>query len=141
MRQGMGKRIVTKEDAAKAQLERAIKCYRERDWICALTLAGAAEEILPRGKTLDLFVAVVTSLGRHGLEKKLAITVFNSKRNWLKHATESDPGPKKIGPADAAIMIVRAMTRFYAATGKQTAAMNSFERLFRKRYRKWMEGR
>jgi hypothetical protein len=33
MRQSMGKRIVTKEDAAKAQLERAIKCYRERDWI------------------------------------------------------------------------------------------------------------
>jgi len=38
--------IVSKLDAARVQLDRAVECFFNDDHICAVTLGGAAEDIL-----------------------------------------------------------------------------------------------
>lgn len=37
-----------RKDIARVQLRRAIQLFKEGDYICSLTLAGAAEELLGR---------------------------------------------------------------------------------------------
>jgi len=81
------------EDAAMHQLARAIRLFLdERDYLCAITLAGAADGIL--GETLqaraaapalEAHVAQVTSAGSVAKDLKRTRDNFNRARNLLKH--------------------------------------------------------
>jgi hypothetical protein len=79
---------ISKLDAAVEQLEWAIKLFLDHQaYIPAITLAGAAEEILGR--------AVGDRAAKPALQKTLApryetteqevATILNLTRNWLKH--------------------------------------------------------
>jgi hypothetical protein len=128
---------VSKADAAKVQLERAIRLYDEGDWICALTLACAAEGVLPPGTGPDVFSSIGPQATAKGRDPKMEKHSANVLCNWLKHSGDSqrEHAPSiEIEPTNAALMIVRAITRFRAATGGQTPPMDAFERLFRERY-------
>jgi hypothetical protein len=136
----MSKVDVSKVDAARSQLESEIKRYDESDWIGAITLAGAAEEILPKRDGKDLFT-IAESAAAGDEEQMIALKRLNFVRNWLKHSGDDHPKTIEIERTDAALMIVRAMTRFHAVTGQQTPVMDRFERSFRETYPQFVEGR
>jgi len=97
-----------KYDIALQQLRRAIQLYRQRDYVCAATLAGAAEEIfgkisIKRKGTNALkdelnFVSEFADLiGGHPRPRKILISNRNRTRNQLKHA---DSGENECVEAD-----------------------------------------
>ena len=83
------KHVVPKLDAAINQLDCAIRLFiDEQEYICSITLAGAAEEII--GKYLD--VKSAHKILADGLASKYDISEkiirdehLNAAKNWLKH--------------------------------------------------------
>lgn len=103
---------------AEIQLLKAINLFEEEDYICAITLAGAAEEILGKlvkyikGKevhnVIDLYTIETSKLG---ISKKETIDTLNSARNILKHFKENDECNFK--PVDdSVILILRAIVNY-----------------------------
>ncbi|MDT8997897.1 hypothetical protein RQP53_01255 [Paucibacter sp. APW11] len=91
---GDSKIVFRQEEAAMHQLDRAIALFiNERDYLCALTLAGAADGILGEmlktaghPTALDDHVAQIRAAEPQGAsEKQLKDEVFNFTRNLLKH--------------------------------------------------------
>lgn len=74
---------------------------------CAITLAAAAEGMLPDTETIHLF----GYLKQSDAYKTKQIN-FNSTISWLKHGGEPDSG--QIFEFDAIITIARAMTKYHA---------------------------
>ncbi len=83
---------ISKIDAAVAQLDWAIKLFlNEKAYVPAITLAGAAEEII--GETLSsesTFRLLKVSLSdKYGIpEKVISQDYLNKTKNWLKHWKE-----------------------------------------------------
>lgn len=114
-----------KRDIAIKQLKAAARHYNSGDYICSITLAGAAEEILgriakKRTKTNQLEVEVVylRSIyeyfsGRKPSDKEL-IQKINKVKNELKH---NDSGENAWVDADfeneAALLFVKAMKNYF----------------------------
>jgi len=86
----------TKKDIALSQLRRAIQLYAQEDYVCALTLAGAAEEIF--GKIVEKYSGtnaleedikavdkVAAFFGTESIGRKRLIQKRNKARNELKH--------------------------------------------------------
>ena len=131
--------IINKIEIAKIQLDRAINLFLDHDdFISALTLAGASEEI--SGKFLE-------REGKDSLLKKLHAWYeekfgtnikygdfakkANLARNSLKHATLKEEDSVEIFRWEAVQMIMRAMTNYKELTDKPTETMN--------RMAKWIE--
>jgi hypothetical protein len=77
--------MVSKKMAARLQIVTACSCLAEGNWVCAITLAGAAEGQMPEAenaKMPDFFNAL----------KKLesSKTRFKSERNYGDSALNSD---------------------------------------------------
>ena len=126
--------VLTKRDAAEAQIKAAIRCYNEQDLISAVTLAGAAEECFPGGAEDGLFGHALAAGEKRGLVQKEASDTLNLLRNWAKHSGGDLSDIMEFQHVEAALMIVRAITKFHAAYGEQTDAMDAFEAQFRKDY-------
>lgn len=118
-----------KRDVALAQIRRAIQLFRQADYICALTLAGAAEEVLGRiaqkriGQTaldgeLDAATGLAHLIGVTEPEAKHVRGVANRVRNALKH---NDSGDNEWLEADfefeSQSMIDRALRNWLLAYG------------------------
>ena len=132
-------RTMTKVQAAQQQLEGAIANLFLGNWACAVTLSGAAENVMPKpDKENDLFcVAQKVSSEKHNMKSKDMIAMFNEKRDWLKHHQTGTPQYKAaqdFSQEDAVIMILRAYTRFLAITNSDTEHIVVFEEWFRKHY-------
>ncbi|MFZ2973618.1 MAG: hypothetical protein WA049_13350 [Ferribacterium limneticum] len=126
----------TKGEVAAHQLERALRLFLDdTDYVCAITLAGACEEILGKlleksGKehSLGSFVKACVAIGRniHG-EKwspKLFVTMANEFRDGLKHYTDGQPITV---PREAAVEILdRAIMNYWQLTGHETPLMRRF---------------
>lgn len=126
----------SKLEVAEHQLERALQLFLdESDYVCAITLAGASEEILGklleqsgRENSLGSFVKLCVEIGKtsHGEEwsKKEFVTMANEFRDALKHITD---GQVVSVPKDAAVEILdRAMENYWALTAKETQLMRRF---------------
>jgi hypothetical protein len=126
----------TKLEVAEHQLERALKLFLdEKDYVCAITLAGASEEILGKllekdGKehSLGSFVKACVAAGRmlHGEEwsQKEFAQMANAFRNDLKHYTG---GETVTVPRQAAIEILdRAIDNLWALTARETPSIRRF---------------
>jgi hypothetical protein len=126
----------TKSEVAAHQLERALRLFLdETDYVCAITLAGASEEIL--GKVLEKsdkehslgsFVKACVALGQHVHTEewppKLFVTMANEFRDSLKHYTD---GQSVTVPREAAIEILdRAIENYWLLTGDETPLMRRF---------------
>jgi hypothetical protein len=116
----------TKLQVAERQLDRALKLFLdEKDYVCAITLAGASEEILGKllekvGKehALGSFVKACVAAGRilHGEEwsTKEFVGMENAWRDALKHYTDGEPIAV---PREAAVEILdRAIDNLWALT-------------------------
>ena len=116
-----------KKDIAITQLKKAIQLFQEKEYICAVTLAGAAEEILgkiakKRSTTkalegeLHFWNQLSDIVGKSKPDKKKVIEVLNRTRNELKH---NDLGENIIIEADLEIeaqcLIDRAIRNYWLA--------------------------
>jgi hypothetical protein len=75
-----------KRDIALRQLRRAVQLFNQRDFVCATTLAGAAEEVFGR---IAQKRTGTTALDGHAHRKKVA-EAHNRLRNQLKHNDSGD---------------------------------------------------
>jgi len=127
---------LTPLEVAEHQLERALRLFLdESDYVCAITLAGASEEILGKlleasGKehALGSFIKACVETGRvvynaNWSHKKFA-SMANSFRNALKHYVTEHP---IMVPREAAVEILdRAIENFFALTSRETKNMRRF---------------
>lgn len=126
----------SKLEVAEHQLERALQLFLdENDYVCAITLAGASEEILGKlleqsglENSLGYFVKSCVEIGKtaHGVEwsKKVFVTMANEFRDALKHITD---GQFVSVPKEAAVEILdRAMENYWALTANETERMRRF---------------
>lgn len=92
---------IEKKDIALKQLRRAIQLYRENDYVCSVTLAGAAEEILGKITTkregycsLDVHEKEIKEMAKFFMapipEKKKIYYLMNAVKNELKHNDSGD---------------------------------------------------
>ncbi len=128
---------ISKIDAAVEQLDWAIKLFLDhRAWIPAITLAGAAEEVLgklvgQRAAFGQLKTKFTTELGM--AEKTVSQDHLNRAKNWLKHCEENAANATiRLDAEEEAIQyIVRALTNLAGFDGSQPSEGT--------RFWKWME--
>ncbi|MEP6828027.1 MAG: hypothetical protein ABJA10_08120, partial [Aestuariivirga sp.] len=104
---------------AQHQLEGAIANLFLGNWPSAITLAGAAEEVLPEHANFKDLMSIAKDdvAKQHGVTSKQISDIMNKKRNWLKHDKSNDPNSEMIvdfSQEDAIIMIIRALTKVMA---------------------------
>jgi hypothetical protein len=104
--------------AAQHQLEGAIHNLFIGNWVSAITLAQAAECILPKHPEYPDIMKLKPDVAEiFGVSEKAISDTMNLKAKWLRHDKSSDPtAPKEIqiSQLDATIMVLRAFTRFSA---------------------------
>ncbi len=104
--------------AAQHQLEGAIHNLFIGNWVSAITLAQAAEGILPQHPVYPDFMKLKPRVAENlGVSERFISDTMNKKAKWLRHDKSSDPNASEkieISQLDAAIMILRAFTRFAA---------------------------
>jgi hypothetical protein len=118
---GLGKYVETsKQLAALEQIHAAIWHCRNERFECAITLAAAAEGLLPTTTEPHLFQLLINSpLARNDFD-------YNSIINWLKHPVP--PDDHVIPEFEVAIIIVRAISKFNAIYQNGSPAMRDFVR-------------
>src|SRR3990172_639968 len=113
--------LLTKLDAAKIQLEAAIELHLDKaSYIPAITLAGAAEEILgkvlPSGQQTakqELSQALLTEYQLTISKKELSDRYLNKTRNELKHFGDSNVTQIDIEPEIESLgMLARALANY-----------------------------
>lgn len=123
---------------AQAQLETALRLYLNRDdLISALTLAGAAEEIL--GKMLrekafepsfDSLKRASTEIHRRLFEEELGAGDFadraNNARNRFKHYSPGQGAVTLDLIEETRAMLDRAVSNYWLLEHDQTSAMEAF---------------
>jgi len=137
---------LTNLEIAHRQLERSIELFLDRqDYISALTLAGAAEEILGKllrkeGKNHWLDEITSGTLKLLGFEgealqspeakragKQIA-NISNYYKNRCKHFNDQDHVTFSVD-VQAAEMIDRAISNYWQLTQRETGAMGRFREL------------
>lgn len=134
----MGERFLSRVDVAKEQLHTAISLFlKSHNLAAALTLAGAAEEILGAALRLRGQMNALQHwyLGEALLAPELSWASFcareNRARNALKHLDQSLDKKESIDLREAsAMMIYRACTNYEWLGYKRTKKMRVFERWF-----------
>ncbi len=92
-----------KKWASLRQIRAAIGHFEQKQYECAMTLAGAGESILPDNALMHLF---------NVLKGKFSGKELNLFRNWLKHA--SGPDNITIDELEVVVAISRAIQNFVA---------------------------
>lgn len=109
--------VVTKLEAARIQLDASIEHFFNDEHVCAITLAGAAEDILD---------GLIEASGKQGSFKFLkqwyeertnqklknhefSREVANIARNWLKHSKDDPETELEITKLESLIMLMRAI--------------------------------
>ena len=100
----------------------AIDMLRAGRYECAVTLAGAAEAMLPTSPralhAILMTLSVPDELSQTSyaeLDPKGRNAFWNAERDWLKHSGPDHPDQWQIHRRDAESMIVRALTKVLSA--------------------------
>jgi hypothetical protein len=96
----------TKQLAAQRQIDSAVSHLHKSELESAITLATAAESLLPETESRQIFAY----LREHPLSKQVDI---DKTINWLKR--NARPDAATIFEFEAAVVIARAMSKFAAA--------------------------
>lgn len=107
----------SRKQSAHRQIEAAIQFFHNGKIDCAITLAAAAENMLPRTNEPHIFQ--ILSPYNDDLQINLVI-------NWLKHPNE--PETATISEFEAAIVITRAISKFIAVHHQSCQPFNDFLR-------------
>lgn len=104
---------INQMEAAVEQLDWAIRLFIDHQvYSAAITLAGAAEEILGNLVQRNAHTTLTQELASdYGMTtKEISDRYLNNARNWLKHLREGPPGKALIEDAEVITMIVRALS-------------------------------
>lgn len=131
---------ITPQEIASAQLEKALKLYmRGEELINAITLAGAAEEILGKlaraeGKAsslerrvnqkIEMFKAIFPNMPVP--PKKDFVALSNQSRNAMKHLTTVDPIAVNL-EYEAGRLLARATENYVLLFHSETPLMRRFQ--------------
>jgi hypothetical protein len=126
----------TKQLASQRQIKAAIQHLLKQEFECAVTLAAAAEGLLPPTNDPHLF----QDLRKELTPEEYREFNFNLVINWLKHYNPEDPDPVEISEFEAVITIERAITKFNAVYHQSSELMEYFLNLARQRYHSWGSG-
>jgi hypothetical protein len=122
---GDGKPPVSKKQAAIRQIHAAIFHFRRKQYECAVTLAGAAEDLLGDTEPDHLWKVLMQRKPQDRSEREWA-AMFNETRNWLKHPTDNLGSERYIDEFETVIMLIRAVSKFTARYGESSANMEEF---------------
>jgi Ni,Fe-hydrogenase I large subunit len=115
----------TRQLAALFQITAAIEHFYDGDLECAITLASAAEGVLPNASESEsLFVHLKANSAKHSRKTDH----LNFVQNWLKHGKYNgfEIDKMRITPFLAALTLWRAITKFVAVYQKETPEMEKF---------------
>jgi hypothetical protein len=115
----MKSRLITRKISALRQIHAAINLFHEEEYESAITLALAAESQLPDDVAKPYLYDVLKA--RVSPDE---VGMFNDVRNWLKHLIP--PDEIQITNFDAALALVRAITKFKAVFGESSPTMDEF---------------
>jgi hypothetical protein len=118
------RQLVSREEAARQQIDMAIRLFRERQFACSITLAMAADGQMPEGDEPSVSARI----------KGLATDKeqnFNTVANWLKH--HRPPNELPIYELDAVLALMRATSKFRQAYRDWSPMMQAFDRWWRRR--------
>lgn len=121
---------VTKQQAAEANLDAAIGAFFRGDWVPAIHLAGAAEEVFGRleeargGTTVPDFFWDKTDFKDLVQKKKDYIRVLNFFRDWIKHHSTEHDDEIEIQEPHVVIAVMRACLAqaTYTQQGRRSVA-------------------
>jgi hypothetical protein len=102
---------LTKAQAAARQVEAAIQAFELGDFDICITLAGAAEGMFSDRADGGFYSVAAARARDSGIDKKEWNAHLNRERDWLKHPTLQDAGQLSFRALDAALMLVRAMSK------------------------------
>jgi len=140
---------IAKLDAARNQLETAIELHLDRkDYIPAITLAAAAEEILgkalPSGQKTAKKELSEAVLGKYKLaisEKDLNDQYLNKTRNNLKHFGDNTETHFEIEPETESLgMLARALVNYMGLGLPASPGIKRGLELFEKEFQKREKG-
>ena len=103
--------------------------FENKDYECAITLAGAAEGQLATEESKHLFHELKVRVPPEFKNEKDWTNWLNVTRDWLKHETPQWRDEWEITEPTAAIMIARAVTKFVWAYRQGTQRMDNFMKL------------
>jgi hypothetical protein len=112
----------TKQSAALRQIRAAIEHFYKGDLECVITLAAAAEGLLPPTDYPHVF----RDLKRLMTPGELKEFDPNLVINWLKHYKLDDPERVVISGFEAVIFLLRAITKFIAVYRQSTPRLEAF---------------
>lgn len=126
--------VISKLEAARIQLDSAIDHYFHDDHVCAVTLAGAAEDIFAgllkasEQKTSFEFLHDWYQKNHNTTvsQRDFSRSMLNEGRNWLKHAGEDADTKFEITERDSVIMLFRALPCYQILTKSRTEKMEKF---------------
>lgn len=131
--------VISKLDAARIQLDCSIEHFFLDNHTCAVTLAGAAEDILggllkiARQQSPFEFLHdwYQTTYGIEITTKQFSREIANAARNWLKHSEEDSESPYNILEQDSILMLMRAVPCYWKLANMQTVQMERFTKFVR----------
>ena len=126
--------VISKLDAARIQLDSAIDHFFQSDHVCAVTLAGAAEDIFAgllkaSGQQTPfefLHNWYQTNYNTRVSKNDFSRQIANLGRNWLKHANDDTDTKFDITERDSIMMLMRALPCYHKLTNSHTAKMEKF---------------
>jgi hypothetical protein len=93
----------TRKIASMRQIHGAIRCLHDEQFECAITLAGAGEEMVPNSRKDEKPLVKI-------LQERMPDDDPNLFRNWLKHPR--GPDKARVTVMEVVLMITRAIHKF-----------------------------
>lgn len=108
---------VTKQQAAEINLDAAINAFFQGEWVPAIHLAGAAEEVLGRLEEANAGATIPDFLWTKTVHKELFenkqkqgyIKSLNFYRDWIKHINKEHPSEVEIQEPIVIVALMRAI--------------------------------
>lgn len=120
-------RMTTKQEAARRQITIAIKLFFEGEYECVITLAGAAEGQMENGEAPHVFEVLKSKRPAEVADNDKWIAILNETVYWLKHKTPQLPQVHVIYQFEAAIMLLRSISKYYSVYQEEVPEMGQIE--------------
>ena len=121
-------RRITKKEAAVRQINAAIRHLYNEDYECAVTLAGAAEGMLPDTDEARYIFKELAGVETppEFKDQRDWIAWLNAARDWLKHTTPHRGDEWNLTEMDVVIMVLRAVSTFQWTYHQSTLRFEDF---------------